>query len=69
MAELQGMADGAGLTLTDLMILNSSAELHQGLGHKDACSVAGISQAGTRDGHVLLAHNEDEGLDWSLSAI
>ncbi len=63
--EMQGMADGAELPLVDLMILNSSAELHQGLGHTEACSVVGITQAGTRDGHVLLAHNEDEALEWT----
>ena len=62
-AELQGMAEGSGVPFETLFVLNASAELVQSLGRFE-CTVVGITGAGTADGHVLLAHNEDATAGW-----
>ncbi len=62
-AELRGMAEGSGVPFETLFVLNAGAELMQSIGRFE-CTVAGISGAGTRDGHVLLAHNEDATAGW-----
>jgi hypothetical protein len=54
-AELRGMAAGAGVPFETLFMLNAGAELTQSLGCF-ACTVVGTTAAGTADGHVLLAH-------------
>lgn len=65
-AELQGIADASDVTLVELFVMNAAAELHQATGFfEESCTVAGITQAGTHDGHVLLAHNEDATAGWS----
>jgi isopenicillin-N N-acyltransferase like protein len=61
--ELRGMADGAGVPFAALFVLNAAAELAQAAGF-EACTVAGVPPEGTRDGHVLLAHNEDATAGW-----
>jgi isopenicillin-N N-acyltransferase-like protein len=63
-AELRGMAAGSGVAFETLFVLNAAAELLQAFGRFE-CSVAAISAAGTADGHVLLAHNEDATAGWS----
>ena len=62
-AELRGMAAGSGVPFETLFALNAAAELMQAFGRFE-CSVAAISGAGTADGHVLLAHNEDATAGW-----
>jgi isopenicillin-N N-acyltransferase-like protein len=62
-AELRGMAAGSGVPFETLFVLNAGAELAQSLG-RFGCTVVGIAGAGTRDGHVLLAHNEDATAGW-----
>ena len=62
-AELQGMAEGSGVPFETLFALNAGAELMQSVGRYE-CTVVGIAAAGTRDGHVLLAHNEDATAGW-----
>jgi len=62
-AELHGMAEGSGVLFETLFVLNAAAELVQSLGRFE-CTVAGITAAGTSDGHVLLAHNEDATAGW-----
>ena len=62
-AELRGMAEGAGVEFETLFVLNAAAELIQSLGRVE-CTVVGIAGAGTADGHVLLAHNEDATAGW-----
>src|SRR5262245_21681966 len=56
-AELRGMAEGAGVPFETLFVLNAAAELIQSVG-KIECTVVGVSGTGTANGHVLLAHNE-----------
>jgi len=64
-AEMQGIADGAGVPLLEIFIMNAAAELHQATGFfEESCTVVGITQAGTADGSVLLAHNEDATAGW-----
>lgn len=62
--ELRGMAEGSGVPFATLFVLNAGAELKQSVGRIE-CTVAGISGAGTADGHVLLAHNEDATAGWA----
>ena len=62
-AELRGMAEGAGVEFETLFVLNAAAELVQALGRFE-CTVIGLTGAGTTDGHVLLAHNEDATAGW-----
>jgi hypothetical protein len=70
--ELRAMAAAAGVRYEDLVIGNASEELELFAGiasdqdrigaaprPESGCTVAGITQAGTSDGHVLLCHNED----------
>ena len=63
-AELRGMAEGSGVPFETLFVLNAGAELMQSLGRLE-CTVVGITGAGTGDGHVLLAHNEDATAGWA----
>ena len=63
-AELRGMADGSGVPFETLFVLNASAELNQAAGRFE-CTVVGITPAGTADGHVLVAHNEDAAAGWA----
>src|SRR3954464_3428141 len=57
------MAEGSGVSFETLFVLNAGAELTQALGRIE-CTVAGVTAAGTVDGHVLLAHNEDATAGW-----
>jgi isopenicillin-N N-acyltransferase like protein len=63
-AELRGMAEGSGVPFETLFVLNAGAELMQSVGRFE-CTVAAVSGAGTNDGHVLLAHNEDATAGWA----
>ncbi len=62
-AEMRGMAEGAGVAFESLFVLNAAAELMQAAGVFE-CTVCGVTGAGTADGHVLLAHNEDATVGW-----
>lgn len=61
--EMRGMAEGAGVAFESLFVLNAAAELMQAAGVFE-CTVCGVTEAGTTDGHVLLAHNEDATAGW-----
>jgi isopenicillin-N N-acyltransferase-like protein len=79
--ELRGMASSAGVRYEDLVIGNASEELEMFAGiavdpdrigaapglerERNGCTVAGITPAGTSDGHVLLGHNEDATAGWA----
>lgn len=64
-AELEGIAAGSGVGVTELFVMNAAAELHQATGFfEESCTVVGITQGGTTEGHVLLAHNEDATAGW-----
>lgn len=61
--EMRGMAEGAGVAFEALFVLNAAAELMQSVGVFE-CTVCGVTEAGTADQHVLLAHNEDATAGW-----
>ena len=61
--ELRGMAEASGVDFETLFVLNAATELIQSMGRCE-CTVAGITAAGTRDGHVVLSHNEDATVGW-----
>ena len=63
-AELRGMAEASEVPFEILFTLNAGAELSHSLGRFE-CTVAGITAAGTSNGHVLLAHNEDATAGWA----
>jgi isopenicillin-N N-acyltransferase-like protein len=56
--ELEGMAQGAGVTLDDLMVLNCMEGIVNDALHLK-CTSFGAAGECTTDGHVLVAHNED----------
>ena len=62
-AELRGMAAGSGVPFDALFALNAAEELEQAAG-RFGCTVVGVTPAGTADGHVLVAHNEDASAGW-----
>jgi isopenicillin-N N-acyltransferase-like protein len=62
--EMRGMAEGSGVSFVELFVMNASAELHQTAGRFEECTVVGITEHGTADGNVLLAHNEDATAGW-----
>jgi isopenicillin-N N-acyltransferase-like protein len=63
-AELHGMAEGSGVPFETLFVVNAAAELTQAARDHE-CTVVGITPAGTANGHVLLAHNEDATAGWA----
>jgi isopenicillin-N N-acyltransferase-like protein len=56
--ELEGMAEGAGLPLDDLMVLNCIEGIAGDALHLKCTSFA-VSAELTAEGHVLVGHNED----------
>lgn len=54
--ELEGMAEGSGVPFLELFIQNAGQEVGA---LARGCTSLGIPPEGTRDGGVLLAHNED----------
>ena len=67
-SEVQGIADGAGLKLEDLMVLNSRTELqklcwnrkNEGAGNEDCTSIA-VTGERTVDGATYVGQNWDNG--------
>jgi isopenicillin-N N-acyltransferase-like protein len=56
--ELEGMAQGAKVSLDDLMVLNSMEGIVNDALHLKCTSFA-VAGEWTQNGHVLVAHNED----------
>jgi isopenicillin-N N-acyltransferase-like protein len=56
--ELEGIAQGAGVSLDDLMVLNCMEGIVNDALHLKCTSFAAAGEC-TADGHVLVAHNED----------
>jgi isopenicillin-N N-acyltransferase-like protein len=63
--ELRGMAEGSGVPFEELFVMNATAELNQEVGRFEECTVAGVTEHGTANGHVLLGHNEDASAGWN----
>ncbi len=57
--ELRGIAEGAGLTLDELVTLNAMEAVAGDALHLTRCTSFAVNETRTADGHVLLSHNED----------
>jgi isopenicillin-N N-acyltransferase-like protein len=57
-AEIRGMAEGAGVSFDDLLVLNSIESITADRLHLGCTSMA-VGPGASRDGSVLMAHNED----------
>jgi isopenicillin-N N-acyltransferase-like protein len=57
-AELRGVADGAGLDFNDLLVLNCMEALTEDALHRGCTSLAAAPEL-TADGSLLVGHNED----------
>jgi isopenicillin-N N-acyltransferase-like protein len=57
--ELQGIADGAGVTFDEVAVVNAMEAVTMDALHLTKCTSIAISQERSSSGHVLVAHNED----------
>jgi len=57
--EMTGMAEGAGISFEDMVVLVSMEAVTSDALHLDKCTSFAVSNDLTADGHVLIAHNED----------
>jgi isopenicillin-N N-acyltransferase-like protein len=57
--ELLGMAEGAGVSYEDLMVVNAMEAVTTDALHLTKCTTIAVNGQRTSDGHVLIAHNED----------
>ncbi len=57
--EVQGIAEGAGVSYDDLAVANAMEAVTMDALHLTRCTSLAVNEQRTADGHVLLAHNED----------
>lgn len=57
--EMTGMAEGAGVSFEDMVVLVSMEAVTSDALHLDKCTSFAVNNDQTADGHVLVAHNED----------
>ncbi len=57
--EMRGIADGAGVSFDDVMVLNAMEAVTTDALHLTRCTSFAVNEERTADGHVLAAHNED----------
>jgi len=57
--ELRGIAEGAGVSFDDVMVVNAMEAVTMDALHLTRCTSFAVNEQRTADGHVLLAHNED----------
>jgi len=57
--EIRGIAEGAGVSFDDLMVVNAMEAVTMDALHLTRCTSFAVNEQRTADGHVLLAHNED----------
>jgi isopenicillin-N N-acyltransferase like protein len=57
--ELRGIAEGAGVHLKDIWLLNCYEGVTEMAGARGGCTCLAVRQEHTDAGHVLMAHNED----------
>jgi isopenicillin-N N-acyltransferase-like protein len=57
--ELEGMAEGAGVSFDDIMVVNAMEGVTMDALHLTRCTSMAVNEERTADGHVLVAHNED----------
>ncbi len=57
--ELRGMAQGADVDFTDIVVLNAMEAVTTDALHLTRCTSIALSEERTADGHILASHNED----------
>lgn len=57
--EMQGIAEGSGVSYEDIAVLNAMEAVTMDALHLTKCTSLAVNQERTADGHVLIAHNED----------
>lgn len=57
--ELQGIAEGAGVSFYDVAVVNAMEAVTMDALHLTKCTSMAVNEERTADEHVLLAHNED----------
>ncbi len=57
--ELLGIAEGAGVPLNEIVVLNAMEAVTTDALHLTRCTSMAVAQERSANGHVLLAHNED----------
>jgi isopenicillin-N N-acyltransferase-like protein len=57
--ELQGIAEGAGVSFDDVAIINAMEAVTIDALHLVKCTSMAVNQERTANGHVLISHNED----------
>jgi len=57
--ELKGIADGAGVSLDDVSVVNAMEAVTMDALHLTKCTSLAVNQERTANGNVLVAHNED----------
>jgi isopenicillin-N N-acyltransferase-like protein len=57
--ELLGIAEGANISMDDLIVLNAMEGVTMDALHLSKCTSMAVNDQLTADGHVLVAHNED----------
>lgn len=57
--ELRGIAEGANISLDDIMVLNAMEAVTGDALHLTRCTSFAVNQERTENGHMLAAHNED----------
>ncbi|TLN28573.1 hypothetical protein FDZ74_00350 [bacterium] len=58
-AEISGMAQGADVSLEDLLVLNSMEAVTTDALHLTKCTSVAVNEECTANQHVLIGHNED----------
>jgi isopenicillin-N N-acyltransferase like protein len=57
--EMRGVAEGANVTLDDVMVVNAMEAVTMDALHLTRCTSFAVNETRTADEHVLAAHNED----------
>ena len=57
--EMQGIAEGAGCHLYEIIAINARTELMYGVTHKPECTAIAVGAEASADGHLRLAQNWD----------
>lgn len=57
--EMEGIAEGAGIQLVDVAVVNTLEGVAMDALHLSKCTSMAVNEDSTADGRVLLAHNED----------
>lgn len=57
--EIRGIAEGANISFEDLNVLNAMEGVAMDALHLNKCTSMAVNQSKTKNGHILIGHNED----------